>query len=171
MKFQSKQQDVHIVLQFLKKNKYDMNKSQDEGKAFWFFCVAKHMTCFDWYLWRIFIIGEGNYTGTIKKGFQINRADISKKETKLSYSSCIYTGKDNYKGSIKKTFKINPKEISISELKASKRGFTVKWKKRTVQTTGYQIQYSTSSEFENKKTVNDVKYYSKWSVKKSIKTK
>lgn len=63
------------------------------------------------------------------------------------------TFKGNYSGTVKKTFTIKPKATSISELTAGEKKFTVKWKKQTTQTTGYQIQYSTSSNFKNKKTV------------------
>ncbi len=54
------------------------------------------------------------------------------------------TGKGNYKDTAKATFKINPKSTSISKLTGSKKAITVKWKKKTTQTTGYQIRYSTS---------------------------
>ncbi|MCM1434389.1 MAG: fibronectin type III domain-containing protein [Clostridiales bacterium] len=37
---------------------------------------------------------------------------------------------------------------------AGKKKFTVKWKKQSAQTTGYEIQYATDSKFtQNKKTV------------------
>ncbi|MFR5874959.1 MAG: fibronectin type III domain-containing protein [Eubacterium sp.] len=61
--------------------------------------------------------------------------------------------KGNYTGTIKKTFTIKPKNTSISKVTAGKKKFTVKWKKQATQTTGYQIQYSTSSKFSNAKTV------------------
>lgn len=61
--------------------------------------------------------------------------------------------KGNYSGTVKKTFTINPKSTSISGLAAGKKKFTVKWKKQATQTTGYQIQYSTSSKFKSAKTV------------------
>lgn len=61
--------------------------------------------------------------------------------------------KGNYSGTVQKTFTINPKSTSISGLAAGKKKFTVKWKKQTTQTTGYEIQYSTSSKFKNVKTV------------------
>ena len=61
--------------------------------------------------------------------------------------------KGNYSGTIKKTFTIKPKAASISKLTKGKKAFTVKWKKQTQQTTGYQIQYSTSSKFKNAKSV------------------
>lgn len=62
-------------------------------------------------------------------------------------------GKGNYSGTIQKTFTIKPKATSISKLTSGKKKFTVKWKKQATQTTGYQIQYSTSSKFKNTKTV------------------
>ncbi|MGN0521626.1 MAG: leucine-rich repeat protein [Eubacterium sp.] len=61
--------------------------------------------------------------------------------------------KGNYGGTIKKTFTIKPKATTISSVTAKSKGFTVKWKKLTTQTTGYQIQYSTSRKFTNAKTV------------------
>ena len=62
--------------------------------------------------------------------------------------------KGNYSGIVKKTFTIKPKATSVSKLTAGKKKFTVKWKKLTTQTTGYQIQYATNSKFtQNKKTI------------------
>ena len=58
-----------------------------------------------------------------------------------------------YSGTLKKTFTIKPKTTTISKVTAGKKAFTVKWKKQTTQTTGYQIQYSTNSNFKNAKTV------------------
>ncbi len=58
----------------------------------------------------------------------------------------------NYSGSQKKYFTIQPKETSLSRLKAKKRGFTISWKRQNKQTTGYEIQYSTSSKFAKKST-------------------
>ena len=61
--------------------------------------------------------------------------------------------KGNYSGTVKKTFTIKPKATTLSKVTAGKKAFTVKWKKQTSQTTGYQIQYSTSSKFKGAKTV------------------
>ena len=58
-----------------------------------------------------------------------------------------------YRGTKTLYFTIKPKSTSISSLKAKSKGFTVKWHKRTTQTTGYQVQYSTSSKFTSPKTV------------------
>ncbi|MGN0443429.1 MAG: fibronectin type III domain-containing protein [Acutalibacteraceae bacterium] len=62
------------------------------------------------------------------------------------------TFKGNYKGTLKASFKINPKATAMSKVTPSSKGFTASWKKQTLQTTGYQLQYSTSSKFTSKTT-------------------
>ena len=115
-------------------------------------------------------------------------------------------GKHNYKlyyatFTVKIPVTVIPDSTKITKLTANRKGFTVKFKKQTKQTSGYQLQYSTSSKFSSKtsktvsksktsytvsglkankkyyvrirtyKTVKGEKIYSKWSAKKSIKTK
>ena len=63
------------------------------------------------------------------------------------------TLKGNYSGTKSLTYNINPKGTSVSKVKAAKKGFKVTWKKQSTQTTGYQVQYSTSSKFKKAKTV------------------
>ena len=63
------------------------------------------------------------------------------------------TLKGNYSGSKSMTYNINPKGTGVSKVKAAKKGFKVTWKKQASQTTGYQVQYSTSSKFKSAKTV------------------
>ena len=63
------------------------------------------------------------------------------------------TLKGNYSGSKSMTYNINPKGTGVSKLTAAKKGFKVTWKKQATQTTGYQVQYSTSSKFKKAKTV------------------
>lgn len=59
-----------------------------------------------------------------------------------------------YKDSVSKTFKINPKATTMSTVTAASKGFTAKWKKLTIQTTGYQLQYALNSKFTSgKKTI------------------
>jgi hypothetical protein len=53
-----------------------------------------------------------------------------------------------YHQEIKKTFVINPKGTALVSLTPASRKITVKWKKQAVQTTGYQIQYSTDKTFK-----------------------
>ena len=78
-------------------------------------------------------------------------------------------GKGNYSGTITKTFKINPKGTTITSLKAKGTKLTVKWKKNTVQTTGYQIKYSRypSMKLSSTKKVTS----NKTTIKKNIKLK
>lgn len=86
-------------------------------------------------------IGSSNYTVIYSGNTNVGTATVK------------ITFKGNYSGTISKTFKINPKNTSISSVTAQYKGFTVKWSKQATQTTGYQIQYSTASDFNNAKTV------------------
>ena len=63
------------------------------------------------------------------------------------------TFKGKYTGTKTLTFKIVPKGTSISKLTAGKKQFTAKWSAQTAQTTGYELQYSTSSSMSGAKTV------------------
>lgn len=58
----------------------------------------------------------------------------------------------SYSGTMEKTFSIIPQKTSISKLTGKAKGFTLKWKKQSTQTSGYQIQYSMSSKFSKKST-------------------
>lgn len=73
------------------------------------------------------------------------------------------TFKGNYSGAKKLTFEINPKGTSISKLTAGKKKFTATLAKQTTQTSGYQLQYSTSSNMKNAttKTYSDASKTSK----------
>ena len=66
--------------------------------------------------------------------------------------------KGNYSGSKTIGYCINPKGTefvpsSKGGFKAISKGFTLKWNKQASQTTGYQIQYATRSDFSNAATV------------------
>ena len=64
------------------------------------------------------------------------------------------TFKGSYKGSVIRKFKIVPITTTIKKLTPKSRSLTVEWVKQPLQTTGYQIQYSTDSKFKsNKKTI------------------
>ncbi|MBQ9530825.1 MAG: fibronectin type III domain-containing protein [Eubacterium sp.] len=86
---------------------------------------------------------------------------ISKKNYKVKYSknTSIGTGtvkitfKNEYEGSFTKTFRINPRGTEIKSLTPLRRGFDIKYKKRSKRITGYQVQYATDKNFtKNKKT-------------------
>ena len=72
--------------------------------------------------------------------------------------------KGKYKGSKSLKFKIVPKGTSVSSVSAGVKSFTVKYKKQSTQTSGYQVQYAENSSFKNAatKTIgkNSTTYYS-----------
>lgn len=57
-----------------------------------------------------------------------------------------------YEGGEILAFTIKPKTTAISKVTAGGKKLTVTWKKQSSQTNGYQIQYSTASNFKNAKT-------------------
>ncbi len=76
----------------------------------------------------------------------------SKSKAIGTYSITV-TFKGNYSGSKKLTYYIAPAGTSISSLSAVSCGFTAKWTKQTKYTTGYELEYSTSSSFKSSKKV------------------
>jgi hypothetical protein len=82
------------------------------------------------------IINSSSYTVSYSSG----RKNVGTYTVTVSF-------KGNYSGSLLTTFTIVPKGTTISKLTAKSKGFAIKLKKQTSQTTGYQIQYSTSSKF------------------------
>lgn len=116
------------------------------------------------------------------------------------YVKVTYINKYADYGTKKLYFVINPRSTSIYKLTPGDNKFTVTINKRTTQTTGYQVMYSTSSKFSSYKTykikntynkvtlkglnkkkyyvkvrtykvVNGVTYYSSWSSVKTVTTK
>lgn len=91
------------------------------------------------------------YNRTLEKGTDYTVVYSNNKN--VGKAKVTVTGKGDFAGSKVKTFKIVPKGTAISKLTKGKKQFTVKWKKQSLQTTGYQIKYSTSSKFSKAKTV------------------
>ena len=109
--------------------------------------------------------------------------------------------KGKYKGSKSLKFKILPKGTAISAVSAGVKSYTVKYKKQSTQTTGYQIQFADNSLFKSATTktisknlttsykvnaggnakyyvrirtykkTGKTSYYSSWSKAKSVTTK
>ena len=110
-------------------------------------------------------IKDKTYTGksiaqtiTVKDGNKTLKAGTDYKVTyknnkKAGKATVTIAGIGNYKFSVTKTFKLNPKGTSLSKLTAKSKGFEAKWKKQTAETSGYQIEYATSSNFKGSKTV------------------
>ncbi len=71
---------------------------------------------------------------------------------KVGRATATVVFKDGYTGTIKKSFTIRPMGVLIKNLQAASTGFTVKWAKKTAQTSGYQIQYSTNANFKKNST-------------------
>ena len=88
---------------------------------------------------------KSNYTVTYSKNKNVGKACV-----KVAF-------KGNYSASKALYFTINPKGTAVSKLTPAKKAITVKWNKQAVQTTGYQLQYSTDSKFKSGKTLTVAK--------------
>lgn len=80
-----------------------------------------------------------------------------KNNKKAGIATAIIRGDGSYSGSATVSFRIVPKGTSIRSISPVRKGFSIKWKKRSLQTDGYQIQYSRNKNFSNAKlrTVKD----------------
>lgn len=104
------------------------------------------------------------YTGKAKKPsvtvWDTQGRQISDQYYTVSYKNNKKVGKatvtvrlkDGYSGKATKTFTIRPAGTSINKTTAVSNGFTVKWTKKTAQTSGYQIQYSQNKGFKGNST-------------------
>ena len=72
-----------------------------------------------------------------------NSKKIGEYNVKIIYNNEISNGEVTLK------YKILPKETKISKIKSQKKKMTVQWKKQKDETTGYEIQYSTKSDFSS----------------------
>lgn len=91
----------------------------------------------------------------LKKGTNYTVSYASGRKNVGKYTVTIKF-KGNYSGTVKKTFTIKPVSTYITKIYGGNRSFTVKWKKRSTQVSGYQVQYSKNQEFKNanEKTVS-----------------
>ena len=85
----------------------------------------------------------GTWTTTIPTRTSVGKTTVYYQITNKNYNTV--TGSN--------TIVINPAKTNIISLGKGTKSLTVKWAKKTTQTTGYQIQYSTSSKFKNAKTL------------------
>lgn len=88
------------------------------------------------------LVSGKDYTVAYDSG----RKNVGKYSVKVTF-------KNNYSGKVSKSFTIIPKGTKIKSLINGTKKFTVKWNKQTTQTTGYQIQYATKSNFKGAKIV------------------
>lgn len=105
------------------------------------------------------LITDANYTVTYKNNKNVGTATVTIKFKKY------------YSGTKTLTFKINPKSTTVSKLTAGKKSLKVNIKKQSSQTTGYQIQYSTSKKFTSAKTKTISSYKTTSVTIKSLKAK
>lgn len=93
------------------------------------------------------VLTKDNYSVSYGKG----RKNVRKYTVKV-------TLKNDYAGSKTVSFKINPPKSAVKKLKKGKKSFTVYVKKQSKQTSGYQVQYSTSKKFKSPKTKSLTSY-------------
>ncbi len=86
-------------------------------------------------------IAKSNYTVTYASG----RKNVGTYKVTVKF-------KGNYKGTKTLTFKIVPRAASVNKLTAKSKAIDVKLNRSLQQSTGYQIQYSTSSAFKTYKS-------------------
>lgn len=93
------------------------------------------------------VLTKDNYSVSYGKG----RKNVGKYTVKV-------TLKNDYAGSKTVSFKINPPKSAVKKLKKGKKSFTVYVKKQSKQTSGYQVQYSTSKKFKSPKAKSLTSY-------------
>lgn len=84
------------------------------------------------------IISSENYQLLYQNNVKVGQASVT----------VIFNGDLNTK--ITKYFSIVPKNVKGFQLVSKSKKFVVKWKRQSVQTTGYEIQYSTNNKFKKK---------------------
>jgi hypothetical protein len=84
------------------------------------------------------IISSENYQLLYQNNVKVGQASVT----------VIFNGDLNTK--ITKYFSIVPKNVKGFQLISKSKKFVVKWKRQSVQTTGYEIQYSTNKKFMKK---------------------
>lgn len=93
------------------------------------------------------VLTKDNYSVSYGKG----RKNVGKYTVKV-------TLKNDYAGSRTVSFKINPPKSAVKKLKKGKKSFSVYVKKQSKQTSGYQVQYSTSKKFKSPKAKSLTSY-------------
>ena len=97
-----------------------------------------------------------DYALSYKTNINVGRAGIT------------ITGKGGYTGSLVKYFAINPATVQITGLTAGKKQIKAVWGKRTVQSDGYQLQYSTNKSFKKPNCVITISNVNQTSLTASV---
>ena len=113
---------------------------------------------------KVTVASKVTFTGTLRKpavtvklsGKElVKNTDYTVKYSNnkaIGKATVTITGKGKYTGVIKKTFKIVPTKQVITSVTAKTKAFAVKWTK-DLNVDGYQIKYSTKSDFSGGKSV------------------
>ena len=88
----------------------------------------------------------------LKKGTDYNVTYAKGRKKVGKYTVKVILKGDNYSGTKTCTFVIKPKSTRLTSKRGEKKAITVKWKKQSKQTSGYQLQYSTKKNFSNAKS-------------------
>ncbi len=94
-----------------------------------------------------------NSRGTTLKKDKDYTVSYAKGRKNAGRYSVKVTFKGKYSGSKTLYYNIVPKGTTVAKLTGKSKGLRVQWKTQKSQTTGYQIQYSTGSNFKNGKTI------------------
>lgn len=151
---------------FEKTKKEDTGKTEEKNYAIGTICLTKTSGVYNGKIQKPSVTVKDSKGNILKQN-----ADYTVSYPKNMKNVGIYTVTvtllGNYEGTRNLSYKIVPKGTAISKIKAKKKGFTLKWKKQRTQTTGYEIQYSTSKKF-TKKTTNTVTVKKNKTTSKSI---
>ncbi|MBO4512329.1 MAG: hypothetical protein J5746_06155, partial [Victivallales bacterium] len=93
---------------------------------------------------------EPGVTVKSRDGKKIDPANYTvkyKNNTNVGTATIIVRLRGSYSGTLKTTFKIVPKETRIESVQTSGNKLIVTWKKQSVQTDGYQIEYARNAAF------------------------
>lgn len=76
-----------------------------------------------------------------------------KNNKKVGKATVTLTFQDHYEGTYTRTFKILPTGTKLTKATAKKKAVTLSWKKQATETSGYEIQYATKSNFKGAATI------------------
>ena len=108
----------------------------------------------------------------LKDGTDYTISYSNKNSKKVGEYKVTVTFKGDYSGSKTLTYQITPKGTKLSKVTKGKKQFKATWKKQTTETTGYQVQYSTSKNFSSgNKTITIKKNKTTSSTAKKLKAK
>ena len=108
----------------------------------------------------------------LKDGTDYTISYSNKNSKKVGEYKVTVTFKGDYSGSKTLTYQITPKGTKLSKVTKGKKQFKATWKKQTTETTGYQVQYSTSKNFSSgNKTITIKKNKTTSSTAKKLKSK